>query len=70
MTCREWLQKSGYGDVVAPIDQVILTIEAKGKKSRRNWWDTLAGGENGEPLTREGTTFPVLRVAQVRQVNR
>ena len=67
MTCREWLLLNNYEDVVALIDEAIRAIEAKGKKSRRNWWDTLAGGPGGRLLSREGITFPVLRVAQIRQ---
>jgi hypothetical protein len=67
MTCREWLAANGYGDVVALMDEAIRRIEEKGKKSRRNWWDTLAGGSHGKPSVREGIEFPVLRAAQIRQ---
>jgi hypothetical protein len=67
MTCRQWLAENGYEDVAALIDRAMAFIEAKGKKSRRNWWDTLAGGPNGRPYRREGIEFPVLRVAQIRQ---
>lgn len=67
MTARQWLSDNGYGDVAELIDEAIARIEAKGRKSRRNWWDTLAGGVDGKPMTREGITFPVLRVAQIRQ---
>lgn len=67
MTCRQWLLENGYVDVAALTDEAIAIIEAKGRKSRRNWWDTLAGGPNGRPSIREGIEFPVLRVAQVRQ---
>lgn len=67
MTARQWLAENGYEDVAALIDQAIASIEAKGRKSRRNWWDTLAGASNGRPSVREGIEFPVLRVAQIRQ---
>jgi hypothetical protein len=67
MTCRQWLAANGYEDVVALIDQAIRRIEAKGKKSRRNWWDTLAGGPGGKRSVRQRIEFPVLRVAQIRQ---
>lgn len=40
---------------------------SEGQEVAAERWDTLAGDENGEPLEREGITFPVLRVAQVRQ---
>src|SRR5436190_22716145 len=67
MTCRQWLFENGYKDVADLIDQVLAKIEAKGQKSRRNWWDTLAGGVDGKPSVREGIEFPVLRAAQIRQ---
>lgn len=67
MTARQWLAENGYEDVAALIDQAIASIEAKGKTSRRNWWDTLSGGNDGKPSVREGIEFPVLRVAQIRQ---
>lgn len=68
MTCREWLaQHDHYHESCACIDEAIARIEAKGRKSRRNWWDTLAGGPGGRPSVREGITFPVLEVAQMRQ---
>ena len=67
MTCRDWIGQNSYEDIGGLIDEAIKRIEAKGKKSRRNWWDTLAGGPGGRPLSREGIKFPVLRVAQIRQ---
>lgn len=67
MTCREWLMQNGYEDVAALIDEALKRIASKGRKSRRNWWDTLAGGPCGKQSVREGITFPVLRVAQSRQ---
>lgn len=67
MTCRQWLLENGYEDVAALIDQALAKIQSKERKSRRNWWDTLAGGPGGKPSVREGIEFPVLRVAQIRQ---
>jgi hypothetical protein len=67
MTCRDWLRTNGYEDVVELIDQATMKMASRGSKQRRNWWDILSGGENGEPCVREGIEFPVLRVAQVRQ---
>jgi hypothetical protein len=68
MTCRVWLGRyDHYAQACACIDEAIGRIEAKGMRSRRNWWDTLAGGPDGKPSVREGITFPVLEVAQIRQ---
>jgi hypothetical protein len=67
MTCRQWLLENSYADVAELIDQAVARIEAKGKRSRRNWWDTLAGGPGGKRSVREGIEFPILRAAQIRQ---
>lgn len=67
MTARDWLQQHGYEDIVVLIDEVTNELHEKGSKQRRNWWDVLAGGVNGKPVTVEGRTFPVLRAAQRRQ---
>jgi hypothetical protein len=67
MIARDWLRTSGYEDVAALIDRVVAEIEATGSKQRRNWWDVLAGGRNGKPISVNGYQFPVLRVAQTRQ---
>lgn len=67
MTCREWLRNNGYDDVVALIDDVMKKMAARGSKQRRNWWDVLSGGADGKPCLCEGTEFPVLHVAQLRQ---
>lgn len=66
-TARSWLEANGYEDVAALIDEVTGKWKREGKATRRNWWDILAGGKNGEPLIVAGRVFPVLRVAQVRQ---
>jgi hypothetical protein len=67
MTCRQWLLENDYVDVAALIDEAVARIEAKGKKPRRTWWDTLAGGPGGKASVREGIEFPILRTAQIRQ---
>jgi hypothetical protein len=67
MTARDWLRQNGYEDVAALIDRVMAEIAAAGSRQRRNWWDTLAGGKGGGPVTVNGHEFPVLRVAQIRQ---
>ena len=67
MYARQWLRANGYDDVADMIDEVMSEWRAAGKRTRRNWWDILAGCKDGKPSTREGRTFPVLRAAQLRQ---
>lgn len=70
MTARDWLRKNGYADVAAMIDDLVGKWKAEGKATRRNWWDVLAGGDNGKPAVICGKVFPVLRIAQRRQGKR
>lgn len=64
---RDWLRAHDYDDVADLIDEVMLDWTARGVKTRRNWWDILAGGKGGRSFTIGGRTFPVLRAAQQRQ---
>lgn len=64
---RVWLRNNGYEDVTDSIDRLLVKWKKKGKKTRRNWWDILAGGKNGIPRTVDGVEFPVLKAAQIRQ---
>jgi hypothetical protein len=64
---RVWLRENGYADVAEMIDDVMRAWAADGRTTRRNWWDTLAGGAEGRPYTVEGREFPVLASAQRRQ---
>ncbi len=67
MSARKWLLENQYDDVAALIDEVVEEWKAQGKKTRRSWWEVLAGGTNGKPRAISGRTFPVLRAAQLRQ---
>lgn len=67
MTCKEWLRANDYDDVADLTDRADERMHARGSKTRRNWWEKLAGGKNGKPLTCEGIEFPVLRAAQLHQ---
>lgn len=58
---------NGYPDVAASIEAVVRNWAEQGMKTRRNWWDVLAGGPEGRPRMVAGTVFPVLAAAQVRQ---
>lgn len=64
MTARQWLVSNNYPDVAELIDEIMLEWKKAGKKTRRNWWETLAGGKLGRPRTIAGRPFPVLVSAQ------
>jgi len=63
---RKWLIQNGYEDVAASIEQIMDGWQTKETKTRRSWWDILAGGKNGKSRTIEGVTLPVLKAAQIR----
>nr|VFK53690.1 MAG: hypothetical protein BECKTC1821F_GA0114240_100314 [Candidatus Kentron sp. TC] len=64
---RQWLRNNGYADVANAIDAIMNDWRERGKKTRRNWWDVLAGTETGHPRTIDGYTFPILEVARERK---
>jgi hypothetical protein len=64
---RIWLCENSYEDIDGLIEQVISIWKIKGKKTRRNWWDVLAGRENGTQRIIEGVYFPVLKAARLRK---
>ena len=64
---RVWLRANGYGDIADQIDSVMSRWKAEGKRTRRNWWEILAGHVDGQPRIAGGITFPVLRAARIRQ---
>jgi DNA adenine methylase len=64
---RSWLRSQGRDDVVLDIDAVIRSWVQQGKKTRRNWWDVLAGDKDGNPRRVLGVAFPVLPAARSRQ---
>lgn len=63
----DWLFANGYDDIAANIEQLQKRWKDDGRKTRRNWWEILAGGKNGKPKTVDGIVFPVLKAAQARQ---
>jgi DNA adenine methylase len=67
---RAWLREQGYGHVAGDIDGVMGAWARAGKRTRRNWWDVLAGDRFGRPRRVGGVAFPVLVEAQRRQGRR
>jgi DNA adenine methylase len=64
---RSWLRANGHADVVELIDKVSAMWAKAGKRTRRNWWDILAGDRLGRGRRVGGVTFPVIATAQRRQ---
>ncbi|MDE1549980.1 hypothetical protein [Jeotgalibaca caeni] len=42
-TAKKWLLLNNYEDIALLIDIVIFRWNLKGVKTRRNWWEILAG---------------------------
>jgi len=64
---RVWLRANDYDDVADMIDGIMESWAAAGTKTRRNWWEILAGDRKGNPRIAAGMPFPVLRAAQHRE---
>jgi hypothetical protein len=64
---RSWLRENAYEDVAQLIDDALVQWAHEGVNTRRNWWDILCGGKDGQPKNFGGREFPVLRAAQIRQ---
>lgn len=64
---REWLRENGYADIAAMIDKIMDDWKASGKKTRRNWWEMLAGDQQGRPRRLGAYEFPILKSVQIRQ---
>jgi DNA adenine methylase len=64
---RAWLLQNGHEKIAAQIDQLERQWRAAGKKTRRNWWEVLAGNKRGLSCKVDGVAFPVLKAAQSRQ---
>lgn len=63
---KTWLAENGHSEVLEMIETQEKAWAEQGKKTRRNWWDVLAGGKNGKPRVIGGVSFPVLESAQKR----
>jgi hypothetical protein len=64
---KEWLAQNNYEDVLKTIHAVELGWKRKGTGTRRDWWDVLAGNQDGSPKIIEGKKFPVLCAARKRK---
>ena len=64
---RQWLVQNGYSDIATKINKLMARWERIGKRTRRNWWDVLAGTKQGKPIKVESCLFPILRAARDRK---
>lgn len=64
---RIWLEDNNYEDISAIIDEIMAEMKKRQVKTRRNWWEVLAGDIKGRPRTVYGKEIPVLKAAQIRQ---
>lgn len=64
---KEWLLENQYEDVIRKIRRVEERWRKQRKRTRRNWWDVLAGHKDGSPCVIEGVRFPILRAARARK---
>ena len=62
-----WLEANGYADVAGQICAQKKKWADEGLKTRRNWWEVLAGDKDGNSRVIDGVSFPVLAAAQKRQ---
>jgi hypothetical protein len=62
-----WLRQNGYRDVADQVAGVVAEWARTGNKSRRNWWDVLAGDQKGRAKTVAGVTFPIIASIRARQ---
>lgn len=67
MSTRSWLLENSYSDVIDLIDRIEQEWKKRGRATRRNWWDILAGGKDGKPRVVAGIAFPVLASAQLHE---
>jgi len=64
---RVWLKANGYAKIANKIDAIMAEWRKRGVKTRRNWWDILAGDREGRPRNVGSVAFPVLAAARRRK---
>lgn len=64
---KAWLRANGHPEVADRIDEVEAGWKARGLRTRRNWWEVLAGDGEGKARKVAGVEFPVIPFARERQ---
>lgn len=62
-----WLRESGYVKVADEIAEIVDGWKKAGLKTKRNWWDILAGDSKGKPHKVADVKFPVIASIRKRQ---
>ena len=66
-SARQWLLASGYEDINQKIESIMLGWQQKGLRTRKDWWEKLAGTLKGAPCVVNGVELPVLSAARIRK---
>ena|SRR5260221_13005728 len=64
---KAWLADKHYTAVLRKIEAVESIWRGSGKKTRRNWWDILAGTSAGKRKVLYGIEFPIIAAARDRK---
>lgn len=64
---ESWLAENGYDEVLAQMRKIINGWKKRRLKTRRNWWEILAGDIRGEPRAVAGEVFPIIAAIRKRQ---
>jgi hypothetical protein len=62
-----WLRQNGYSDVAVKIEEIVSNWRRNGLRTRRNWWEILAGDRSGKPREVAGEKFPIIASIRARQ---
>jgi len=62
-----WLRDNDYVSVADDMKKIVEGWKKNKLKTRRNWWDILAGDAKGEPREVAGVTFPIIAASRKRQ---
>lgn len=64
---ESWLAENGYDDVLAKMRKIVDGWKKRRLKTRRNWWEVLAGDAKGRPRAVAGEMFPIIAAIRKRQ---
>lgn len=62
-----WLRDNDYVSIADDMKKIIEGWKKNKLKTRRNWWDILAGDAKGEPREVAGVSFPIIAAIRRKQ---